>query len=214
MAEAVVDLLEVVHVDEEEDEFAMPAAGLLELLLGEGEKATAVVQPRELVNEGERTQRVFLPLAVRDVARGDRDAVIEWDDLMMDPRRHIVARRHLELFLEHVRGLQHATVLLEVAVGAIGGDQLAEALPDHQVPRPAQERFGARVEVDELEVQHVARAVTHRAQHVERVEASVSCRAKARLAFLERAFRLLPQAKVVADHQEGERCKDQDENEP
>ncbi len=71
----VVDLLEVVDVEVEEGDPLLQAAGGLELLLGQGHEAAAVVERRQLVVKGQGQDLLLHVLPVGDVGQdGHRPA--------------------------------------------------------------------------------------------------------------------------------------------
>ncbi len=62
VAEGVVDVLQAVHVDEEQDEIPLPTLGEIDVLAAAGKESAAVVQPGELVEDRDAFQPPVGPL--------------------------------------------------------------------------------------------------------------------------------------------------------
>ncbi len=97
-------------------------------------------------------QRLLDVPALGDVARRDRDAILDAHGLMADPPLLAALVLDLHIVVERLAGLDDLDELREKSAVAERREHLAHEAPDEVEPRAAEQRFAALVELDDAEV--------------------------------------------------------------
>ena len=135
VAERIVDALEGVQVHEQHRELLVADLGALQLALQRLQEGLAVGDAGQAVAIGQAADLLFGALALADVAHqsqhlrgtGRHQARLEVLDF--------AAVGDLVLDRAHLPGGQHGFHLLQHAVGDVGGQHVADVLPDHAAVR-------------------------------------------------------------------------------